>query len=132
MTYSKNILKKPLALIVLSCCLIIKSNTAVASERCLSVPPRLVSIISEKLENTTAKAVKSNDFENVYFIAAQSKSTGTTGVWTSNVIEAKSGMIMAANDIAVELSAWPDARTSQMRINKYDDGYFQALECLSK
>ncbi len=71
-----------------------------ASEACLNVPQELVVTIGDNEQPITiskAYAVRSNDFDNVYFIAGRfnNNSEDKIGVWSSNSLEAGGGMIMS-------------------------------------
>lgn len=109
------------------------------ASRCLPVPAALGDGIASALDDgITAsdwQAVKSNDFKNVYMVAAKLAGPGmgddTTGVWATNRLEAAPGMILAVDGIAQEFSDWPDGDTTDARTSPADDGVSEARDCVS-
>jgi hypothetical protein len=58
-----------------------------------------------------AKAVKSNDFESVYYVSAELQGPGLEGsgdiaTWATNSLKAGEGLILAADAVAKEFSDW--------------------------
>jgi hypothetical protein len=71
-------------------------------------------------------AVRSEDYEEVWFIAAKSSGDGSVAVWSSNALDG-SGMIAAVNNTAQFLTVWPDnGGGSSME----DDGAAEAEACV--
>lgn len=84
----------------------------------------------------TAWAVKSNDYENVWFIAAQIVGPGiepgqVIGLWATSGNPDNPGMILSANPFAVEFSSYPDGSRTDAQISQFDDGAQEALLCAS-
>jgi hypothetical protein len=78
-------------------------------------------------------AFKSNDFKNLYFIAAlvNSESFGSNiGVWVSNNLE--SGMIFSANSDAAITTVFPDGQKAGPKVEASDHGYNEAITCFNK
>ena len=84
-----------------------------------------------------AQAVKSDDFENVYFIAAEidgpgMEGNGDIGLWASNSLEPGGGLIFAVNGLAKEFSDWGHGDTTDAQITMFDEGADEAKECVSQ
>lgn len=108
------------------------------ADRCVKVSSKMASAIqngfkdkSIKLVESTVYAVKSKDFNNIYFIAGKT-GNGEIGVWSSNSLKSGQGMVMAADSYAVEISVWPDGRKSKAKLSMFDDGFSDALHCSQK
>jgi len=89
------------------------------------------------LEVSTARAVKSKDFDNVYFIAAEiqgmgMEGNGEIGLWSSNSLQAGKGMLFSVNSLAVEFSTYPDGRRSKAHLSQYDHGGQEAIQCVKE
>lgn len=81
-----------------------------------------------------AAAVKSPDFEKVYFIAVEFSAPGVdkqTGVFASNALTDGGGMLMAVDGIAKQFTVWPDADKTQAAISSADPAVDAAKACLS-
>ena len=79
-----------------------------------------------------ASAVRSPDFERVYFIAVEFALAGAenvVGVWASNSLEPGGGIIFAADVFAKEFSDWGDAETTDAAISPADSSIRRAREC---
>jgi hypothetical protein len=106
--------------------------------RCLDVPANLGAGISEGLSSgITAsgwQAVKSNDFEKIYMIAAQLRGEGlgddTYAVWASNSLELGGGLVFSVDGYAPHFSDWGDADTTDAQISVNDDGVEEAIDCV--
>jgi hypothetical protein len=119
------------------------SVQAVATNgRCEPVPPDVVAGIEEGLTMTGgtlrgAQAVRSGDFEQVWFVAADIQAAGLEGnsdiaVWAMNDISAPgAGLTIAVNGIAKEFSDWGAADQSD-RFTPDDDGIAEAEQCVAK
>lgn len=82
-------------------------------------------------------AVKSNDFDNVWFVAAKIYGPGIEngsdpGVWAISGDLNNPGMILSVNGYAKEFSSYPDASKTDASITTADDGAKDALLCASK
>lgn len=78
--------------------------------------------------------VKSADFSEVWFVAAEidgpgMEGGGEVGVWATNSLSG-SGSIFAVNAIANEFSDWADGRTTDAALSMSDDGAREAEDCL--
>jgi len=109
------------------------------ASRCQSVPAQLTQAIEQGLTITgggllgEASAVKSNDFESVYFVAAMLRGEGmgddAIGLWATNDLDGN-GMIYAVDAIANEFSDWADGRATDAAFSVSDDGAQEAIDCL--
>jgi hypothetical protein len=87
-----------------------------------------------------AFAVKSNDYEKVWMVAAEIdapslQGVGDVGVWGTNEDPSKktsSGLIIRANGMAAEFSDWGAAAQdgSAADLNATDDGVAEAEACV--
>ena len=120
-------------------------TVSVSSSACVNVQPDMVENIASGLSiggggtlvKTSARAIKSNDFKNIYFIAAEiqgqgMESKGEIGLWASNSIEAGKGMLLSVNSLAIEFSVWPNGKKSQARLSQFDHGGQEAINCVKK
>lgn len=81
-----------------------------------------------------ASAVRSPDFEQVYFIAVEFSLTGTSnvvGVWASNSLAPGDGLVLSADSFAKEFSDLPDAATTDATISPSDPAIRQARGCVA-
>ena len=79
-------------------------------------------------------AVRSDDFEEVYFIAAEIdgpevEADGDVGVWASNSLQPGEGLIMSVNALAKEFSEWPAGDSTDANITTSDEGAAEAVAC---
>jgi len=118
-----------------------RSTTTQAQEpnRCVTVPSALVAAIEEGLTVSgggtlrNARAVKSNDFEKVYMVAADIQGAGMegneqVGVWATNSLKGD-GLIFSVDGQAKEFSDWGDGATTDANITQAADGVDEAREC---
>jgi hypothetical protein len=107
---------------------------------CLTVDSALGNSIVGGAESGTgaqfvrASAVKSPDFENVFFIAVEFSAMGVSnqvGVFASNSLADGGGIIMAANRAAKQFTIWPDADRTQASISGVDPSIATAKACLN-
>ncbi|MCL6417810.1 hypothetical protein MIB92_19330 [Aestuariirhabdus sp. Z084] len=127
-------IKNTLAIISLS----LTSLSAQASD--CTYNPKVADILATSLRFPDATvdakqsvAIKSNDFKNLYFVAARvnSESFGSNiGVWISNSLE--SGMIFSANSDAAITTVFPDGQKSGPKVKTSDHGYNEAIACFKK
>lgn len=78
-------------------------------------------------------AVKSPDFEKVYFIAMEFGASGVDdqiGVWASNSIKPGGGILMSVDGFAQQFTVWPDADSTDAAISKADPSVAAAKTCL--
>ncbi len=118
-------------------------NSPAAAERCLPVPSSMAQVLADSLtvqgggSISATAAVRSEDFDNIYFISAEidgpgMEGTGDVGVWSSNRLEGGQGMIFAVNGIANEFSVFPSGPDSSANITMSDDGAQEAASCLGR
>jgi hypothetical protein len=109
--------------------------------RCETPTEALVGIIASRLivfgggSLRNAQAVKSKDFDQVYFVAADIQGPGLEGsadiaVWAANRLDGTSGLILlTVNNVAKEFSDWPDGARSDAKVAMTDDGAEEARIC---
>lgn len=109
------------------------------ANKCEDVPSDVVASLQEG-SNTqgitlrNAKAVKSNDFESVYFISADLQGAGLEGnediaTFTTNKLENGGGILLSVNNVAKEFFVFPDASTTDAKATMSDDGASQSQTC---
>jgi len=110
--------------------------------RCLDVPKDMVDAIATgltvdgggSLDATTAQAVRSGDFQKVYFIAAAIHGPGmgdhSIGIWASNSLEPGKGLIMAVGGFAHQFSDWGPGETTDAKVNQLNDGAQDSAKCV--
>lgn len=114
------------------------------ADACLPVPPAKIANIAQgltvsgggTLDAATARAVRSTDYAEVYFIAAEIEGSGMEGaghigVWASNSLEPATGMILAVSGFATEFSDWPDGATTDAQLSSGAAGAQQAKACVA-
>lgn len=124
-------------LMLLSYAAIVLTEDRVFENTCLTVKPELVEMIESgatadgggHLVNASARAVKSDDYKNVYMIAAELQAAGLEGkgdigLWFSNSLEVGEGMIFSVNPLATEFSVWP------RKGSQFDHGGLEAINCV--
>lgn len=108
-------------------------------DRCLDVPSNALSRIeigltADDLSLRNAKAVRSNDFEKVYFVSAyiQSESLPEADIATfsMNNLDGPTS-VLAINDSAKEFTDWPDGDRTQSRMTLSDDGARESRDCVN-
>lgn len=87
------------------------------------------------LDASTARAVRSADFERVYFIAAEidgpgMEAAGEVGVWASNRLEPGAGLVFAVDGLAHEFSDWGDGGATDARLTLESAGAREAAGCV--
>jgi len=117
--------------------------TATAST---STESRCVVVSQKKLKNiatgltvsgdgtlTNGFAVKSNDYAEVWFIAAvidgPGMGKGVVGIWASNRLEANDGLIFAIDANAGTFTDWGLGSTTDANITQNDHGAQEAATC---
>jgi hypothetical protein len=110
------------------------------ASKCVAVGTGLgKSIISGAESGTGAKfvqasAVKSPDFDKVYFIAVEFSATGVdnqVGVFASNSLKDGGGVVMAVDGLAQQFTVWPDADKTKAAISAADPSVDTAKACLA-
>ncbi len=79
-------------------------------------------------------AVKSNDYENVWFVAAKIYGDGMEdgagpGLWAMGGTPSEPNGIFSVDGFALEFSTWADGPKSDFAISTFDDGAQEALLC---
>lgn len=106
------------------------------ASKCLDVPKATLEAIESGAEDGSGvkvvrgKAVKSTDFNNVFFVATEIQAPGIEApndiaVFDTNSIDDTS-IIDSVNATAKALFVWPD----DTRTSSEDDGYQEAIDCL--
>ena len=118
------------------------SASAPAADRCVAVSARKLKTIAIGLTVsgggtlTNGFAVKSNDYEEVWFIAAlidgPGMGKGAVGIWASNRLEANDGLIFAIDGFADEFTDWGLGSATDANIAQSDDGAQEAAQCAGK
>ena len=109
--------------------------------RCEAVSQAMLDLIDDQLTVDGGSlrngfAVKSEDYENVYMIAADIQGPGMdddgqVGVWAANGLEPEGSLIILAVDgLAKEFSDWFDGDQTDAQLSLADDGVDEARECV--
>lgn len=116
-------------------------ETPERDKRCLDVEQAYLDQLLVGLDNASGlllnagQAVKSEDYENVYFVAANLEGAGMDNgeivVFATNALDA-SGLIMSINSTAQEFFVWPDGDSTDANITMDDDGADKAVECVKQ
>lgn len=111
-----------------------------AGSRCEPVDDALVSAIGEGLtvdggSLRNARAAKSGDHQEVWFVAADIQAgglegPGDIGVWATNSLTAGEGLVYSVDEVAKELSDWGDGGQTDARLSANDDGAQEAKGCV--
>jgi hypothetical protein len=118
------------------------STPATSANRCVVVSQKKLNRIADLLTVSgggslaNGHAVKSNDFESLWFIAATingpKMESKTIGIWAANTLEAVTGGIFSVDAFAEEFSDWVVGSTTDANITQYDDGAQEAAQCAGK
>jgi hypothetical protein len=114
--------------------------TPVADSRCVDVPAGLVARIAEGLTVASggtlsnASAVKSNDYEAVYFVAAEidgpgMEGDGEVGVWAIGGNLEDPDLFLSVDGFAHEFSDWGYGPDTTFAVQIGDDGAREAQQC---
>ena len=116
-------------------------STTISQSRCESVPNKVISALEGGLEITDGKlsgvsAVKSNAFEEVYFIAAELNGLGLEDngdivIFAKTGLLTDSGMYFSINGLAKSFSVFPSGADSKANITIIDDSAKEAQKCAS-
>lgn len=109
--------------------------------RCEDVPDFIVQRLEDSLNTEgitlrNIKAVKSNDFESVYFISADLQGPGLEGendiaTFATNKLD-YSGLTFSADYVAKEFSDWPLGSTTKFNISMSNDGAQESKDCVNE
>jgi hypothetical protein len=117
-------------------------DEAKESTRCENVPLKVVNEIEREMTVsgggtlTNAQAVKSEDFERVYFVSAEIdgaglEGSGDIGTWAkSGSLRSRRGAIFSVDAVANEFSDWFDGRTAGPHLSMDDDGAEESKDCV--
>jgi hypothetical protein len=118
------------------------STPAISANRCVVVSQKKLNRIADLLTVSgggslvNGHAVKSNDFESLWFIAATingpQMGSNTIGIWATNTLEAVTGGIFSVDSFAEEFSDWVVGSTTDANITQNDDGAQEAAQCAGK
>jgi hypothetical protein len=115
---------------------------APASGGCEDVPKALVEAIATGLivpgggMLRQAQAVKSGDFDDVYFVSAEIDAAGLEGLgdigtWAkSGPLRVGGGSIYSVDGVAKEFSDWGDGGKTDAQLSMEDDGAAASQECV--
>lgn len=118
------------------------TTPAASANRCVAVSQKKLNRIADLLtvsgggSLTNGHAVRSNDFESLYFIAATingpQMGSNTIGIWATNTLKAVTGGVLAVDAFADQFSDWVVGSTTDANITQYDDGAQEAAKCAGK
>jgi len=121
----------------------VEPPTAIPADLCLAVAPDKIANIAQGLTVTgggtldaaTARAVRSTEYDQVFFIAAEIDGTGMEGkgdigVWASNSLEPGDGLIFAVGGFATEFSDWGDGSKTDAQMSITSAGAGEAKDCV--
>lgn len=116
-----------------------ESKEEPVASRCEDVPNNIVANINEGFNTEgisfrKAQAVKSNDYESVYFVSGDLQGSGLEGeddfaTFATNKLD-EVGIYMAVDAVANEFSVFPDGATTDAQLSMSDDGARESLSCL--
>lgn len=111
------------------------------SSRCLPASPQQMEYIRAGIQGVQQSndvlpgfAVRSNDYERVWFVAAEIIGPGiepkqAIGLWAINGELDQPGIILSVNGFALEFTEYPDGSATDAQISQFDDGAQEALAC---
>jgi len=118
-----------------------EGNLEVSRVECLSVPDVIVDRLNSGLNINgggsirNLKAVKSTDFESIYFISGDLQGAGLEGsgdiaTFATNKLD-YTGLTLSVDTVAVEFSDWPDVSTTNLGVSRSNKGYSESRKCVS-
>lgn len=128
-----------LALALAGCGQAGETNEA-AEVECLTVPTAKVEWIASGLtvpgdaSLRNARAVRSGVHANAYFVSADIEGPGFEGpghviTWFVTNLNGSAGVVNSVDDLAKELTEWPDASKTAAAATMSDDGAFESRRC---
>lgn len=109
------------------------------ASRCQAASAGLVASIEEGLNVAgggslrNAQIVKSNDFENAYFVSADIEGEGmdgdNIGTWVTNAPQGGSGLLYSVNALAEGFSDWGPGGQTDAQFSMSDDGAEESARC---
>lgn len=133
-------MKKALILIAIATLAGCENDEAILA-KCTPIPAEMIEVLNGgfssegyAIDPSTVRAVKSNAFKSLYFIAGrvtgpQLPPPGHIGVWASNSLQAGEGMVLSVNWLATDYSVWPDGKETQAKISLSDHGKSESESC---
>jgi hypothetical protein len=116
------------------------SSPTAESARCIPADTSLTTPISNKLTVEGARidygrAVKSGDFERMYFVSAELEGSGLEGrddiaTWATESIGG-SEPIYAVDDLAKKHSDWRDGAKTKFKLSLSQDGAKESRDCVA-
>ena len=86
------------------------------------------------IEVIDARAVKSNDFKNFYFVQYKLKTPNNGIIFPmfamNKPLSPKYGVIYSMDETAIAISGYGDGRQTKASFSVYDDGFYEATNCL--
>lgn len=108
-----------------------------SSSACIRLPQSVIEAIASGQEEGVGMvpvigyAIKSPDFNNVYFMAIEFEATGVknqVGVFARNGLE--TGLILSVDGFAKEFTVWPDASKTDAQISGADRSIDVVKNCI--
>lgn len=111
------------------------------ASRCAAAPAALVAAISTGLDIVgggslrNVYAVKSADFEKVWFVSGDLEGSGLEGAddvatWVTNDLSGGGGLIYAVGGMATQFSDWGDGGQTDAAFSLSDDGAQASADCV--
>lgn len=116
------------------------SSTPTVATRCEAAPVAVVTAISTGLGSgltlRNAQMVRSDDFEEAYFVSADLQGPGLEGdddvaTWVTNN-RSGGGLIFAVSAVAREFSDWGDGGQTDAGFSMSDDGADESAACVTR
>ena len=134
---------RPLAAlcVVLAFLLPVACGSSSSSDRAVAASPGVLEAIAAGAQDGTGMkplrgmVVKSNDFENVYFVAVEFSAAGIdnqVGVWATNNPDwpEGNGVIYSVDGFAQEFTDWGNGGATDANLSMSDDGAEEAKAAL--
>lgn len=130
-------------LIAFVCLWTLCTSPCYARVNCTLVSPAMMELLiggltidGATLVKKTARMIKSDDFQNIYFIAAEiygkgMEGKGDIGLWATNSPYPGVGIILSVNSLALKSSSWPNGKKSQAKLSTKNQGARAAIKCVA-
>lgn len=123
-------------------------DTEIAGDdRCLPVPKALTDALEDGLRKKgkdtgieptgigKGAAVKSDDFEKVFYVSAPIEGPDQVGTWATNSLKVGEGLIIAADSVAMEFTDWgaaaqPGSPAAEVQ-GLENDGAQESRDCIA-
>lgn len=119
------------------------ATTTEKTSRCVTPSPLQLEAIRLGIQSVdpnndisnNARAVRSNDYQLVWFVAVEITGNGikpkeAVGVWAINGELESPGLTLSVDGFAQNFSAYPDAGKTDAQITMFDDGAQEAKDCV--